>query len=86
MAFIALPNIAWQRLLETGLDRLVDPPVSTYILPVPTYYLLMPTYYSPAPTYDLPAPTYDPPVPKNQPKITLGTLFHSHFHVLKWVQ
>ena len=23
---------------------------------------------------------------KNQPEITLGALFHGHFHVLKWVQ
>ena len=60
MAYIVLPNIAWQRLLETGLDNLwAHPPI--YILSTPTYFLS--------------APAYDLPKPKNQPKINFSRPF-----------
>ena len=39
MAYIALPNVAWQRLLETGLDNLWTPPALTYFSAGPTYTL-----------------------------------------------
>ena len=69
MAYIALPNIAWQRLLETGLDATCGP---THADLHPTNVNLRPARADSRPC--LRANLW-PACTKNQPEITSGTFF-----------
>ena len=78
MAYIALPNVAWQRLLETRLDDLWTRPARAN--------LCADLVLAHANLFPCPRQLISSPTPKNQPEITSGALFHGHFHVLRWVQ
>ena len=78
MAYIALPIVAWKRLLETRLDDFG---------PTRTNLVLAHGDLHPAQVALHPARAdFHPAHAENQPKVTLGALFHGFFHVLRGLQ